>query len=68
MHAALTAEPHAPRKLIGDRSAHARGLGGMLHLSSVPTPLSPRRMHLLPFSASTAARRRSIPARPWTVA
>eukprot|EP00966_Prymnesium_polylepis_P206289 4780000-Prymnesium_polylepis.1 len=39
-----------------------------MHLSSLPTSLSPRRMHLLLFSASTTARRRSIPARPWTVA
>eukprot|EP00966_Prymnesium_polylepis_P312451 7219854-Prymnesium_polylepis.1 len=34
MHAALTAEPHAPRNIIGGRSAHARDLGGTLHLSS----------------------------------
>ena len=65
MHAALTAEPHAPRNIIGGRSAHARDLGGTLHLSSLPTSLRRRRVHLLVFSASTAARRRSIPARPW---
>ena len=68
MHAALTAEPHAPRNILGGRSAHARDLGGTLHLSSLPTSLRRRRVHLLVFSASTAARRRSIPARPWTVA
>eukprot|EP00966_Prymnesium_polylepis_P156477 3615373-Prymnesium_polylepis.1 len=43
MRATLTAEPRAPRKLIGGRSAHARGLGGTLHLSSsLPTSLSQR--------------------------
>ena len=68
MHAALTAEPHAPRNLLGGQSAHARDLGGTLHLSSLPTSLRRRRVHLLVFSASTAARRRSIRARPWTVA
>ena len=68
MHAALTAEPHAPRNFLGGRSAHARDLGGTLHLSSLPTSLRRRRVHLLVFSASTAARRRSIPAWPWTEA
>ena len=65
MHAALTAEPHAPRNILGGRSAHARDLGGTLHLSSLPTSLRRRRVHLLVFSASTAARRRSIPDVGW---
>ena len=33
---AATAGPHAPRKIIRDRSAHVRRLEGMLHLSSPP--------------------------------
>ena len=42
MPAAVTAEPHAPKNIIGGRWAHARGLGGMLLLSSLPMLLSPK--------------------------
>eukprot|EP00966_Prymnesium_polylepis_P151243 3494698-Prymnesium_polylepis.1 len=37
--AAATSEPRAPRKLVGGRSAHERGLGGMAMLSSPPASL-----------------------------
>mmetsp|Transcript_81168 Transcript_81168/g.243259 ORF Transcript_81168/g.243259 Transcript_81168/m.243259 type:complete len:242 (+) Transcript_81168:1307-2032(+) len=40
---AAMAAPHAPTKLIGGRWAHARGLGGMLLLSSLPMSLRRRR-------------------------
>jgi len=35
MPATVTAEPHAPKNITGGRWAHARGLGGMLPLSSL---------------------------------
>ena len=43
---ASTSEPRAPRKLVGGRSAHERGLGGMVMLSSPPASLTPRRVYL----------------------
>jgi hypothetical protein len=45
MPPAATAEPHAPSKLVGGRSAHERGLGGMVMLSSPPASLAPERMY-----------------------
>ena len=52
MPPAATAEPHAPRKVIDGRWAHARGLGGMMHMCSPPMSLSPRRVYLPCSSAS----------------
>ena len=51
MPAAVTAEPRAPRKLIGGRWAHERGLTDMVIISSTPMPLSPE------MSAPLAAQR-----------
>ena len=44
--------PCAPRKLVGGRSAHERGLGGMVMLSSPPASLAPKRVQLPCSSAS----------------
>eukprot|EP00966_Prymnesium_polylepis_P024161 556601-Prymnesium_polylepis.1 len=39
-YAQCTAEPHAPGDIVGGRSAHARDLGGTLHLSSLPSDVA----------------------------
>eukprot|EP00966_Prymnesium_polylepis_P293038 6768458-Prymnesium_polylepis.1 len=54
MPPAATAEPHAPRKIIDGGWAHARGLGGMMHMCSPPMSLSPRQVYLPCSSASSA--------------
>eukprot|EP00966_Prymnesium_polylepis_P194279 4503899-Prymnesium_polylepis.1 len=67
MHATLPAEPHAPRDIIGGRSARP-GRHAASELAAERRRCRRDGLHLLLFSASTAARRRSIRARPWTVA
>ena len=38
---AATVDPRAPKKLVGGRWAHDRGLPGMVTISSLPMSLSP---------------------------
>ena len=50
---AATAEPPAPKKLVGSRWAHEHGLPGMMTVSSPPMSLSPERVYLLCSSGLT---------------
>ena len=61
-------EPCASAQLIGVRWAHMRPPECILRAASCSASLPPYLLHLLLLDASSAARRRSIRARPWTLA